>query len=97
MRALISDGFVNLNVEGKQYTASFHLGCGVITVTSGSLTRVMRVGTAVISPESLARTILSAMVRDDAQHADEKQKILGNRLELQPDAKPWNVIGRMTI
>ncbi len=85
MRTLNSDGFVNLNVEGKQYTASFHLGRGVITVTSGSRSRAIRVGAAVISPESLARTILSAMVRDNPQHADENQKILDNRLELQPD------------
>ncbi len=76
MHALIPDGHVTLNAEGKQYTASFHLGWGVITVTSGSVSRVIQVGAAVVSPQSLARTILRTMIKENPQDAGEKQKTL---------------------
>ncbi|MDQ6916610.1 MAG: hypothetical protein M3023_02180 [Pseudomonadota bacterium] len=62
---LSSKGQVTLNAEGKQYIASFHLGMGVITVTSGCVSRVMLLGEAVVSPESVARTILKRMVREN--------------------------------
>lgn len=67
MYGLLSKGQVTLNAEGKQYIASFHLGMGVITVTSGCVSRVMLLGEAVVSPESVARTILKRMVRENVQ------------------------------
>ena len=70
MDALNSAGQVILNAEGKQYAASYQLRQGVITVTLGSASRVIRVGGAVAAPESLARTILRAMVKENGQHAD---------------------------
>jgi hypothetical protein len=39
-------------------------------VTFGSVSRVIRVGEAVAAPESLARTILRTMVRENCQRAD---------------------------
>jgi hypothetical protein len=74
MRALNSAGQVTLNVEGNQYAASYQLRLGVITVTSGSVSRVIRVGEAVAAPESLARTILRTMVRDNCQRAELKHQ-----------------------
>jgi hypothetical protein len=63
MDAPMSEGLVTLNAEGKRYTASFRIERGVITVTSGSVSN--RVGLRdVISPQSTARTILRAMVRE---------------------------------
>jgi hypothetical protein len=56
---------VVLNADGKQYTASYQIRCGVITVTFGSASRIVRVGEAVAAPESVARTILRAMVREN--------------------------------
>ncbi len=73
MRALIPDGHVTLNAEGKQYMASFHVGSGAITVTSGAVSRVIQVGGTLVSPESLARTILRTMVRENSQDADESR------------------------
>ena len=70
MDALNSAGQVTLNAEGKQYAASYQLRQGVITVTLGSASRVIRVGGAVAVPESLARTILRAMVKENGQRAD---------------------------
>lgn len=80
MRALVSDGQVSLNAEGKRYTASFRLGTGVITVTSGSVSRVTLVGGAVVSPASVARTILRRMIRETLQDADYKQQTLDHHL-----------------
>jgi hypothetical protein len=74
MDALNSVGQVNLNAEGKQYAASYQLRRGVITVTFGSASRVIRVGEAVPAPESLARTILRAMVRENCQHSELKRE-----------------------
>jgi hypothetical protein len=70
MDALNSAGQVTLNAEGKQYAGSYQLRSGVITVTLGSASRVIRVGGAIAAPESLARTILRAMVRENGQRAD---------------------------
>jgi hypothetical protein len=70
MGALNSAGQVTLKAEGKQYAASYQLRWGVITVTSGSVSRVIRVGEAVAAPESLARTILRTMVRENCQRAE---------------------------
>ena len=64
MDALSSTGQVTLNAEGKQYAASYQLRWGVITVTYGSVSRVIQVGAVVAAPESLARTILKTMVRE---------------------------------
>jgi GH24 family phage-related lysozyme (muramidase) len=55
-----------------QYAASYQLRCGVITVTYGSASRVIRVGEAVAAPESLARTILKKMVTENAHRAEKK-------------------------
>ena len=44
MDAPMSEGLVTLNAEGKRYTASFRIERGVITVTSGSVSK--RVGCA---------------------------------------------------
>jgi hypothetical protein len=74
MDALNSTGQVTLNAEGAQYAASYQLRCGVITVTSGSASRVILVGEMVAAPESLARTILRTMVREDFQRTDLKQE-----------------------
>jgi hypothetical protein len=73
MDALNSAGRVTLNAEGTQYAASYQLRSGLITVTFGSASRVIRVGEAVAAPESLARTILRTMVREDCQSADLKR------------------------
>ena len=76
MNALNSAGQVTLNAEGKQYAASYQLRWGVITVTFGSTSRVIRVGGAVAVPESLARTILRAMVRDNCQGVELRRETL---------------------
>lgn len=73
MDALNSAGQVTLNAEGKQYAASYQLRHGVITVTLGSASRVIRVGEAVAAPQSLARTILRTMVRENGQRADSRR------------------------
>jgi hypothetical protein len=70
MDALNCAGRVTLNAEGTQYAASYQLRCGLITVTFGSASRVIRVGEAVAAPESMARTILRTMVRENCQSAD---------------------------
>lgn len=80
MRRLVSDGQVSLNAEGKQYTASFHLGVRVITVTIGSVSRVTLVGEAVVSPEAVARTILRRMITETVQDADYKQQTLDHHV-----------------
>ena len=67
MDALNSAGQETLNAEGKQYAASYQLRRGVITVTCGSTARVIRVGETVAAPESLARTILRTMVRENSR------------------------------
>jgi hypothetical protein len=70
MDGLDSDGRVTLNVEGAQYAASYQLRCGVITVTFGSVSRVIRVGQAVPAPQSLARTILRKMLTENCERAE---------------------------
>jgi hypothetical protein len=70
MDAIYSAGHVTLNAEGKQYVASYQLQRGVITVTFGFTSRVIRVGEAVVGPESMARTILRSMVRENSQRAE---------------------------
>ena len=63
MDAPMSEGLVTLNAEGKRYTASFRIERGVITVTSAAVsTRVELLD--VSSPQSIARTLLRAMVRE---------------------------------
>jgi len=74
MGTLNSSGEVILNADGKQYAASYQFQRGVFTVTSGCASRVVRVG-AVAAPESLARTILKAMVRENGQRAELKRSI----------------------
>ena len=78
MDALNSAGEVTLNAEGKQYAASYQLRQGVITVTLGSASRVIRVGEAVAAPQSLARTILRTMVRENGQRADSRRETRGH-------------------
>jgi hypothetical protein len=63
MHAPISEGLVTLNAEGKRYTASFQIEGGAITVTSGSVSTTVELRDT-ISPQSIARTILRAMVRE---------------------------------
>ena len=75
MNALNSAGRVTLNAEGKQYAASYQLQRGVITVTFGFTSRVIRVGEAVVvEPESMARTILRSMVRETSQRAEMRRE-----------------------
>ena len=76
MDVLNTVGQVTLNAEGKQYAASYQFRLGVMTVTSGSASRVMRVGEAVAAPESLARTILRAMVRENSHPFEFKRETL---------------------
>ena len=64
MDASVSEGQVTLNAEGKRYIASFRIELGAITVTSGSVSTTVEL-CDVISPQSIARTILRAMVRED--------------------------------
>src|SRR5207244_767929 len=71
MNALNSAGHVTVNAEGKQYAASYQLQWGVITVTSEFASRVIRVEEPVGAPESLARTILRAMVSESCQSAEQ--------------------------
>jgi hypothetical protein len=78
MNALDLAGRVTLNAEGKQYVASYQLQWGVITVTSGIASRAVRVDEPVAVPESLARTILSAMVREDLQSTEQRREIRGH-------------------
>jgi hypothetical protein len=59
-----SAGRVTLNAEGAKYVASYQLWRGVITVTFGSASMVIRVGEAVATPQSVARTILRKMVTE---------------------------------
>ena len=73
MYAPITAGQVILNVERKRYTASYQLRDGIIAVTSGSACKLIRVGKAVPAPESVARTILRTMVREDSQLAELKR------------------------
>jgi len=70
MDGLNSAGRVTLNVEGAQYAASYQLRGGVITVTCGSVSRVIRVGQAVAAPQSLARTILRKMLTENCERAE---------------------------
>jgi hypothetical protein len=63
MDAPMSEGIVTVNAEGKRYAASFRIERGVITVTSGSVSTTIELHD-VISPQSVARTILRAMVRE---------------------------------
>jgi hypothetical protein len=74
MDTLISAGQVILNAEGKQYTASYQLQGGVIVVTSGSASKLIRVGESVPAPKSVARTILRTMVRENCQLAELKRE-----------------------
>jgi len=74
MDGLNSAGRVTLNAEGTQYAASYQLRCGVITVTFGSASRVIRVGEAVAAPQSLARTILRKMVTENCQRTEIKPR-----------------------
>ena len=76
MGMLNSSGQVILNADGKQYAASYQFQRGVFTVTSGAASRVVRVG-AVAAPESLARTILKAMVRENGRRAELKRDAQG--------------------
>jgi len=76
MDALNTAGQVTLNAEGKQYAASYQFRLGVMTVTSGSASRVMRVGEVLAAPESLARTILRAMVKENCHRAEPKRETL---------------------
>jgi hypothetical protein len=71
-----SAGQVILKADGKQYAASYQFQRGVFTVTSGSASRVVRVG-AVACPESGAWTILKAMVRENGQRAELKRDARG--------------------
>lgn len=73
MNALDLAGRVTLNAEGKQYAASYQLQWGVITVTSGIASKVVQVEEPVAVPESLARTILSAMVRENFRATEQRQ------------------------
>ena len=61
MNAPMFDGRVTLNVEGQRYRASFRIELGRITVTSGTVSTMLEVG-EVVSPVSIARTILRTMV-----------------------------------
>jgi hypothetical protein len=70
MDAFNCAGHVTLNAEGTQYIASYRLRLGVITVTFGSASRVVRVGEVVAAPESLARTILRTMVKESCVQAE---------------------------
>lgn len=63
MNVPMSDGRVTLNVEGQRYMASFRIERGMITVTSGSVSTILEAG-EVVSPTSIARTILRTMVRE---------------------------------
>lgn len=76
MDAFNSAGQVTLNAEGRQYAASYQIRLGVITVKFGSASRVIRVGNAVAAPESLARTILRTMVKENCQLAELKRESL---------------------
>lgn len=89
MHAPISEGLVTLNAEGKRYTASFQIERGAITVTSGSVSTTVELRDA-ISPQSIARTILRAMVREGraADWASESEaKNHEERLRRTPDTQ----------
>ena len=94
MGTLNSSGEVTLNADGKQYAASYQFQRGVFTVTSGSASRVVRVG-AVAAPESLARTILKAMVRENGQRAELKRNVYEARMHAGIESKQslWSHVG----
>ena len=62
-----ADGQVTLNAEGRRYVASFHVGRDEMTVTSGSVSRVIWIGPVVVEPASVARTVLRSMVADSTR------------------------------
>jgi hypothetical protein len=74
MNALNSAGHVTVNADGKQYAASYQLQWGVFTVTSEFASRVIRVEEPVGAPESLARTILRAMVSESCQSTEQRRE-----------------------
>jgi hypothetical protein len=78
MNAINAAGHVTLKADGKQYVASYQLQRGVITVTFGFTSRVIRVGQTIVGPESMARTILSSMVRENSQRAEMSGGALGH-------------------
>ena len=63
MNLSTSGGRILLNVDGKQYAASYRIDNGVITVTSGAASHCVDVG-EVDNPKSVARTVLKAMVTE---------------------------------
>jgi hypothetical protein len=67
MDAVVADGQVTLNAQGKRYTASYRVGWGVIVVTLGSVTRVTHVASTGVAPASLARAVLRTMLRSNAR------------------------------
>ena len=77
MNTLDFNGEVVLNVDGNRYSASYQIRYGVITVTFGTTSRIVRVGEVVVSAQSLARTILRAMVKENCRPADLKRKADG--------------------
>lgn len=89
MDAPISEGLVSLNAEGMRYTASFQIERGVITVTSGSVSTTIEL-CDVISPQSIARTVLRAMVREGraaACSSEPDAKIVEERLRRTPNSQ----------
>ncbi len=66
MNAPICDGRIVLNVADKRYIASFRIERGVITVTSGSVSKTVEVGD-VEDPKSVARTVLRTMVMESKE------------------------------
>ena len=74
MNTLDSAGHVTVNAEGKQYAASYQLQWSVITVTSEFASRVVRLEEPVGDPESLARTILRAMVSESCHSAEQRRE-----------------------
>ena len=63
MEVPVSSGRVSLNAEGKRYTAVFRIERSAIIVTFGSVSRIVEVG-EIVSPESIARTVLRTMVKE---------------------------------
>ena len=86
MKAPICDSEVTLNAEGKRYSASFRVDCGVMTVTSGTVSKAISVDGAP-DPKSIARTVLRMMVRES--RATDHLSELNTRIQEPGPKRLW--------
>jgi hypothetical protein len=71
MHSSDGNGQITMNRRGTRYTASYHLGDGVMAVTLGAVTRVTHVARDGVHVESVARSILKSMLQGDRRRKSE--------------------------